>query len=202
MFSRTLAFACLLACSTVAQAAVLFSDNFNADAHGLNATAFSGGWTVTNGTVDTIGTGYFDLFPGHGNYIDLDGSSNRAGVLSKSLTLSAGVSYTASFDLGGNQRNAGADTVDVSFGGNDATFLLNATDPFGKHSLSFIPAASGSYLLSFHNRGGDNMGAVLDNVSVNAGAVPEPSAMALLFAGLAGLGFTRRRRASNSVAAA
>lgn len=192
MSARKLAFAFLLACSSMAEAAIIFSDNFDADTRALNSTAFAGGWTVSNGSVDTIGTGYFDLSPGNGNYIDLDGSTARAGVFSKNFSLSAGVSYAASFDLGGNQRNAGADTVDVSFGTTSASYFLNASDQFSHRGLTFIPTTSGSYSLSFHNRGGDNMGAVLDNVSVSA--VPEPSVVALFLAGLAGMSFMNRRR--------
>jgi hypothetical protein len=41
--------------ATAAQAATVFSDNFNADSDWLNATSFAGGWSVTDGTVDIIG---------------------------------------------------------------------------------------------------------------------------------------------------
>jgi hypothetical protein len=55
-----------------ASAATIFSDNFNTQTPGLNATPSN--WTVSAGTVDIIGTGpngaLFDKLPGNGYYID------------------------------------------------------------------------------------------------------------------------------------
>ena len=81
MSVRHIALAALLAGASAAQAATVFSDNFNSDSLGLNYTAFVNGWSVSDGTVDLIGTGFFDFYPGNGNYVDLDGSSSNAGVL-------------------------------------------------------------------------------------------------------------------------
>jgi hypothetical protein len=35
-------------------------------------------WVIGRGTVDLIGNGYFDYFPGYGLYVDLDGSNFQA----------------------------------------------------------------------------------------------------------------------------
>jgi hypothetical protein len=59
-------------------------------------------------------------------------------------------------------------------------------------SLSFTPTATGSYGFSFYNHGGDNQGAILDQVTITA--VPEPETYAMLLAGLAAVGFAARRR--------
>lgn len=190
---RKLILAALLATASMAQASTpVFTDNFNGDTLGLNTTTFAGGWTVSSGTVDTIGTGFFDLFPGNGHYIDLDGSTSQAGIFSKTLSLTNGVTYTATFDLGGNKRGYANDTVDVSFGTANGSYTLASADPFGNHGLTFTAGASGLYTLSFHNHGGDNVGAVLDNVNVTA--VPEPATYGMLLAGLAFVGFVARRR--------
>jgi hypothetical protein len=162
MHVRYLVLALLLAGASAAQAATVFSDNFNADTQGLNYTAFVGGWTVTNGTVALIGTGFFDFYPGHGNYVDLDGSTDEAGVLSKTLSLTGGVPYTASFMLGGSQRGD-SNSVYVMFGSALSTFVLASSDPLATRMISFTPGASGTYPLSFHNAGGDDVGAILDN---------------------------------------
>lgn len=187
-----------LSAAGVANAATIFSDNFDTDVNGLNTVSFVGGWSVANGTVDTIGSPppFFDLIPGHGHYIDLDGSTGDAGRFSKALLLTGGVTYTASFDLAGSHRGD-RNIVDVVFGNTLNTYTLASADPLGNASLVFTPGATGLYSLSFANRGGDDVGALLDNVSVTT-AVPEPSTHALMLAGLAGLagmGAVARRRA-------
>ena len=187
--------AVLLSAAGAANAATIFSDNFDTDVNGLNTVSFVGGWSVANGTVDTIGSPppFFDLIPGNGHYIDLDGSTGDAGEFSKALLLTGGVTYTASFDLAGSHRGD-RNIVDVAFGTTLNTYTLASADPLGNASLVFTPGATGLYSLSFANRGGDNVGALLDNVSVTA-AVPEPSTYALMLAGLVGMGAVARRRA-------
>ncbi len=178
-----------------AQAAVIFSDNFDGNTTGLSKTP--SGWTVTNGTVDIIGTSptSFDLLPGNGAYIDLDGSSGNAGELSISLNLTAGVSYTASYFLAGNRRG-GNDTVTVTFGSASQSHTLAATTGFTPFSLDFTPLTTGSYTLMFANAGGDNVGLLLDRVTVRSADVndvPTPPSLALALAGLLALGALRRR---------
>jgi hypothetical protein len=182
----------LLVSGAAAQAATIFADDFESTATGSNRTP--AGWTVTDGTVDTVGPGYFaTLCRGTGTCIDLDGSTGNAGVLSMSFSLLDGVEYTAWYDLAGSNRVSIDNIVDVSFGTSTATHTMASDDAYTNWSLGFNPAASGNYLLSFANRGGDNVGAILDNVAVSA--VPEPSTTALAMVGLLGLaGMARRRR--------
>lgn len=193
MIRQLFAAAALMAATSAAVAAPVFSDNFNADALGLNTTSFLGGWTVSNGTVDTIGNpGFYDLIPGNGRYIDLDGSTGHAGVFSNSVNLAANTTYVMTFSLAGNHRGYGADTVDVTFGSSTAQYVLSSPDALTQYSVSFTTGAGGATGFSFHNRGGDNVGAMLDNVSI--AAVPEPETYAMLLAGLGMVGFAARRR--------
>jgi len=53
------------------------------------------------------------------------------------------------------------------------------------------PSSNGSYSFSYQN-GGDNFGALLDNVSVSA--VPAPETYAMLLAGLGLVSFMARRK--------
>ena len=209
MSIRHLAIASLLVAGSAAQAQVIFTDNFNADRLGLNKTTFVGGWTVGNGSVDVIGAGpafepgagpgqsgnatNYNYLPGNGNYIDLDGSSSDAGMFSKSLTLTAGTTYVASFQLAGSQRNF-TESVTATFGTASTGFTYTQLTPFTTSTLTFTPTTTGSYLLWFGEpgTGGNNEGLLLDNVSVTA--VPEPSTYALMLAGIGAVGFLARRR--------
>lgn len=192
---KFLAGAALLAASVSSQAAVtVFFDNFDADATRNNATSFVKGWTVSNGTVDVDGQGFVhNELPGNGHYIDLDGSTLKAGLFSNSLNMQAGQTYTMSFLIAGNQRNWGSDTVDVTFGATQQTFVIGQSAPLSTKTLSFTPSTSGLYNFSFHNRGGDNRGAFLEQVKIIS-SVPEPQTYGMLLAGLVCLGAMARRR--------
>ena len=64
-------------------AAPVFFDDFNAENGGVGQTNYTGfaNWAVQDGTVDLIGNGFFDFFPGNGLYVDVDGSSGDAGKM-------------------------------------------------------------------------------------------------------------------------
>jgi hypothetical protein len=189
---RLIAAAAALVLSAGAHAAV-FSDNFDADVQGTDKTPV--GWTLSAGTndVDIIGTGFYDLQPGNGNYIDLAGSNGAAGaaILSKDFMVGAGT-YTATFELAGNLRDGTTDIVTVLFGGSSLPVTLAPTAAFGTYSITTTLAAPGSLTLSFEDSRAGNIGALLDDVTVSA--VPEAGNLSMMLAGLAALGFAARRR--------
>lgn len=195
LFRSLLTAAALTLCGN-AQAVTVFSDDFDADALALSQTNFVGGWTVSDGFVDVIGPGFFDFFPGNGNYIDLDGTGSDAGVFSRSLALAGGVTYSASFVLAGSARGD-VNRVVVSLGTALAEYTLASNAPFLVVApIVFTPITSGDYVLSFANDGGDDFGAILDNVQVQALPVPEPETYALMLGGLAAMGTLLRRRSA------
>ena len=186
------AIAGLAASQNSAQAAVVFSDTFDGETLGLNYNSFAN-WDVVpgTGTVDLIGApGFFDLYPGNGRYVDLDGSTNDAGVLETKASFAAG-NYILSFELGGNRRFGSPDGVTVKLGDFTQSFTLNPLDPLSLIVLNVTTSIAGK--LSFENTGGDQAGAILDDVTLETAAVPEPSTLALASMGLL-IGMVARRR--------
>jgi hypothetical protein len=185
-----------LAVAAAAHAGVVFSDNFNSYAFQLN-WAPPANWTAPGpGTVDLIGettTGTdFDFFPGNGGYVDLDGSNGLPGTLRTIASFAPG-SYSLSFDLGGNARGDVAKTTDITLGNFSTTIKLASGAPLKLYTFDFVTTGG---QLSFSDLPGGNqdIGNILDNVTLSA--VPESAtwAMMLLGVGMIGAGLRTSRR--------
>lgn len=234
MLKTVIALTALAAAGSVQAATVLFADNFDAEgtagASALNYAGFAN-WTVT-GTVDLVAqTNPYSIEQCAGKCVDLDGSRNTAGtLLSKPIAFAAGKAVTVSFDVSGNQRNAGTDVFLASTlfspanGGvaqvlsgpagftNSLLFdMLNMITPYQEsivgtrnlltYSYTFTADLPGSFQLGFATTSADNIGPILDNVLVTQAAIPEPATWALLIAGFSLVGATARRRRTTSVTA-
>jgi len=153
--------------SEVASRRIILEDSFDMENNGkgaLNYNSFSK-WIVKDGTVDLIGNGFYDFVPGRGLYVDLDGSTNKAGLLEtrQVFQLDPG-QYILSFDLAGSQRGD-TNTVTVKLGNvfsENITFASNEPMRTIKRTINVSSPTSGT--LSFKNSGGDNYGLLLDNV--------------------------------------
>jgi hypothetical protein len=199
------AFALTLAAMPV-QAATIFFDDFDTENGGVGVFNYFGfaNFTITGGSVDLLGNGFFDLLPGNGMYVDLDGTTSDAGVQTVNpIALGAG-NYVLSFDLAGSQRGT-TETVDINvFGDLSASYgstqvTLASNDPFATLFIPFTVLGDEMLRFSFANTGGDNFGGLLDRVrleSVEVSEVPEPGTLALMGAGMLFAAREVRRRKS------
>jgi hypothetical protein len=197
---KTIKLLCLMVAATFCAATpsfaqIVFQDNFNAENGGTGTTNYAGfaNWTVSNGTVDLIGNGFFDLYPGNGLFLDLDGSSADAGILTSTPIALAVGTYQLDFALG-IHGGFGSDAMTVSLGGaySESFSGLDAgTITYNQISRQINIPTAGNYSLVFDHAGGDNFGLVIDNVQVNT--VPEPASFILL-GGFAAIYLLARRR--------
>ena len=190
----TMAGALALGTAGAAGASVVFSDTFNyGSTTVLNAgsSVFGGNWTISNGTVDYLaqGSSFGSLCTTASHCVDLDGSTKKSGLFATAMTFGPG-KYLVSFSMTGSGRGS-TETGTVTLGSGSYSYNLRSADTLQGLFLATVTGAPVS--LAFQNAGGDNVGAILQSVSVSA--VPVPAAGVMLLAGLGALGALRRKRA-------
>jgi hypothetical protein len=186
-------------CAESSKADLVFYDGFDSYSFQIPWSG-EGNWTATEASVDLIGTGSpWDLLPGNGLYLDMDGSTNNAGTIeSIGIALAPG-DYSLIFDLAGNQRGdrgGDFDSVIVQVTGFvDETFSDIPYDaPFTTVSIPFTVATATMTKIIFNGLGGDNCGVLIDNVGIDMNILPAPGAVVLGSLGLSFAGWKLRRR--------
>ena len=160
---------------------------------------------MSTGDVVIIHLPYFGLSePTYGQYSAAFNGGNFApnGVLYQTISTVAGISYIVAFNYVDNYYIYGISqsiTASAQTGEGQIRSSQSYTSsvPTQPYSLNFTAISSTTTINFTDNPGNDtiNHDGILDNVSVNiATAVPEPSSLALLFFGAAGI-VTMRRRA-------
>lgn len=209
MRMKLLVCAAFLLTTANANAAVIFSEDFDDEAAGgsvLNFTAFDQ-FSVTQGFVDIIQSGGFfiNCVGMTGGCVDLDGSTSSnptSALTSDPISFQPGVTYTLSFDISGDQRQRAQSNTTLASITNGVlapqTISMLSTDPFQTFSFSFSVASVTLASILFATPGqSDAFGLILDNVLLTSGAappVPLPAAAPLMLLGLSGLGLAMRRR--------
>ena len=80
------------------------------------------------------------------------------------------------------------------------SYLFGGADPFQTFTFRLTPHASGILTLNFGTTSADNIGPILDNVSVQG--VPEPATWGLVILGFGAVGGSMRRRSAKVAFAA
>jgi len=158
------------------------------------------GWTVSQGTIDYIGTAW-QASEG-ARSLDLQGLAS--GGIQQTFNTTIGETYRVTFDLAGNPFGGSAiKEMRVSAGGSSADFSFDITGKsnsnMGWLSKSWdFTANSTTTTLEFIGLGNSDAGAALDNVSVialSSPSIPEPSSMlGLLSLGVLGIGSALKRQ--------
>ena len=152
------------------------------------ATGPMGAWTVSGPSVDLIRHAYYGSIADVS--VDLGGTPGP-GAISQTFQAIAGTTYTLSWDY---FRNGDGTQLDVSFGGGTTSYAPPAD--ITHTSLTWTATTSGLQTVSFGTANPGNQGPTLDNVTLFAAPVPEPSSAAVLLAGLGCMGWLLRRRRS------
>lgn len=150
---------------------VLFVSDFDDDNGGEgknNWTSFQH-FNVLSGCVDLHGNGHYDVQPGHGLYVDMDGTCEEAGTIEteEAFELLPGEQYLLEFWLAGNNRQHDPDTMDVTVGSvYSEQFRLRSDKDFELYTRELSVSDTAEAKLKFDHYGGDKRGILIDLIRI------------------------------------
>ncbi len=157
-------------------------------------------WAVTGNNIAWLYDDYWGITASDGDYfLDLTSYTpyGVGGVAQSTISTVAGQSYVLSFDLGSSTIYGVNPSIIASAGSSSSTFsaTTTGTNQWDRFSMSFL-ADSTSTTIALTGVGTAYSGSYigLDNVSIVTSSAPEPTTLALMGLGLAGVGFSRRRK--------
>ncbi len=136
-------------------AVTVLSDNFGSENHRTGQFDYFGfkNFIVSNantgGSVDLIGVGFYDLYPGKGFYVDVCGTTSRCGILTTKQRFAPGT-YEVTLELAGNGRTDARDATTVKFGGYSNAVYLSESET---KTLKFTVALTSPAQLSVGDLG-------------------------------------------------
>jgi choice-of-anchor C domain-containing protein len=166
----------------------------------VNSTSMAP-WVIQSGSVDVVNTGFWPAYEGQQS-LDLNGLSPATIV--QTFTTTPGTTYTLTFEYGNNPDASPAATAAVSvIDSGGGTLLSQDITHSGSTStnINYTPfsesfvADTTVTTLQFAGTNSGPYGIVLDAVSVNPTAVPEPSSLVVALSAIPMcLGYWWRRR--------
>ncbi|SIS45655.1 PEP-CTERM sorting domain-containing protein [Neptunomonas antarctica] len=167
---------CLLVCLLAGPA------NANLITNGDFTSGNTAGWTLTGGDYTDASSGYFTAYDNSG-----------WGIISQDISTNAAYNYDLSFDtyagqISGNQFAWAVDGVMTT---------IATTTSWVTNTAMFAGTGAVTNVAFYYATGGGSGVWNMDNVSVTQGAaaVPEPASLALFGLSLAGLLWSRRKKA-------
>ena len=165
-----------------------------------------GGWTIVGVDSAVVNSAVqngitFQAQDGN-NWIDLAGvsSNNPNSGVTQNITTQIGADYQLSFFVGSATDNIFffASTVDLSIDGGMRMSFTNPTTPsnmlnWREFTVPFTAQASSTSITFYNGSAVSNYLSGLDNVSVTAAAVPEPSSMIIAIGMMLSLSIASRR---------
>lgn len=122
-------------------------------------------YNVVKGCIDLHGNGHFDVQPGNGIYLDMDGTCWEAGTIEskEAYQLVPDETYLFEVWLAGNNRGRPADTMDVTIGtAYSERFIFEDDQEFELFTREFTVAEPTEARIRMEHFGGDNHGILVD----------------------------------------